>query len=122
MKLEPDGVVAEPTARQPHSFDRRLALLDPLFRRAAPVVERHAALGGTPQVGDDEADAGIEFARMPIDLGNHAAFAVPRSGLIAEAGAGAADISARATDRPRWRVCEACLPGTVAFEQGGVVD
>src|SRR3546814_20153827 len=73
---------------QPHSFDRRLALLDPLFRRAAPVVERHDALGGTPQVGDDEADAGIEFARMPIDLGNHAACAVPRSGLIAEAGAG----------------------------------
>src|SRR3546814_9912318 len=72
MKLEPDCVVAEPTARQPHSFDRRLALLDPLFRRAAPVVERHDALGGTPQVGDDEADAGIEFARMPIDLGNNA--------------------------------------------------
>src|SRR3546814_11892362 len=40
MKLEPDCVVAEPTARQPHSFDRRLALLDPLFRRAAPVVEQ----------------------------------------------------------------------------------
>jgi hypothetical protein len=81
MKLEPDGVVAE-SARQPRPFDRRLALLDPLLRRAALIVEGDDALGGTPEVGDDEADAGIELAGMPFHLGDHAALAVPRSGLV----------------------------------------
>jgi hypothetical protein len=97
MKLEPDRVVVELAARQPRQFDRRLTLLDPLFRRAALVVERHDALGGTPQVGDDEADAGIELG-CHSTLANHAALAVPRSGLIAESGVIAADMVGRATD------------------------
>src|SRR3546814_18187778 len=56
---------------------------------------------------------------MPIDLCDHAAFAVPRSGLIAEAGAGPADMIERATDGPRERVCDACLQGPVSLETGG---
>jgi hypothetical protein len=76
MKLEADRVVVELAARQPRPLDGVLALLDPLFRRAALVLEGHDALGGTPQVGDDEADAGIELSRKrPIWLAEAACFA-----------------------------------------------
>src|SRR3546814_11514838 len=101
MKLEPDCVVAEPTARQPHPFDRRLARLDPLFRRAAPVVARHDALGGTPPAGDNDAAAGLELARMPFDFGNPMAFVVPRSGLIPESGVGAAGKTGKSARREK---------------------
>jgi len=49
------------------------AFLDPLLGRAALIVERHDPLGWARQVRHDEADAGIEFARMPLDLGHDAA-------------------------------------------------
>ena len=39
VKLEPDGIVAEPAARQPRPFDRVLAFLDVLLRFAALIVE-----------------------------------------------------------------------------------
>jgi len=74
MKLEPDLVVAELAARQPGPLDGVLAFLDPLLRRTPLIVEGRYPLGGAAQVGDDEADAGIQFARMPFDLGNDAAF------------------------------------------------
>jgi hypothetical protein len=86
VKLEPDFIVAEPAARQPGPFDGVLAFLDPLFRRATLIVEGDDPFGGAAQVGDDEADAGIQFAVMPLDLGDDATFPVPRSGLVAEAG------------------------------------
>lgn len=52
MKREPDRIVVNPAARQSRPFDRRLALHDPLVRRAVPVVERHDALVGTPHQHD----------------------------------------------------------------------
>ena len=54
-------------------LDRGFAILDPLLARPALVVEGDDILGGSRHVGDDEADARIEFARMPFDLGNHPA-------------------------------------------------
>ena len=45
VKLEPDGVVAEPAARQPRPFDRVLAFLDKLLRFASLIVEGHHPLG-----------------------------------------------------------------------------
>ena len=53
------------------------AFLDPLLGRAALIVERHDPLGWVRQVRHDEADAGIEFARMPLDLGHDAARRLP---------------------------------------------
>ena len=38
-----------------------VAFLDPLLGSAALIVERNNPLGRTAQVGDDEADAGIQF-------------------------------------------------------------
>ena len=72
MKLEPNGIGRERPARQPRPLDRPLAFFDPLLACAALVVEGHDILGGASHVGHDEADARIEFAWMPFDLGDDA--------------------------------------------------
>ena len=53
VKLEANGIVVEPAARQACPPDRVLALLDPLLSRAALIVERDHLLGGAAQVGDN---------------------------------------------------------------------
>ena len=73
VKLKANGVGGERTAGKPRPSNRALALFDPLFAGAAFVVERDDILGRPRHVGDDEADARIKFARMPLDLGDHAA-------------------------------------------------
>ena len=45
VKLEPNGIVTELTARQPRPFDRVLAFLDKLLRFASLIVEGHHTLG-----------------------------------------------------------------------------
>jgi len=47
---------------------RPFALLDPLLAGSALVVEGDDVLGPPRHIGDDAADAGIEFAGMPFDL------------------------------------------------------
>ncbi len=84
MKLETDGVGGEGTARQPRPFDCALALFDPLLARAALIVEGDDILGRPRHVRDDKADARIEFARTPFDLGDDAARFRPASCLIIE--------------------------------------
>ena len=101
MKLEPDGIVAKPAARQPRPFDRVLAFLDPLLRRASLVIEGDDPFRRSAQVGDDESDAGIQFPWVPLHLGDDTAIPVPRAGLIAEAGMEAANMVRRAADRSR---------------------
>src|ERR1700730_11901850 len=59
--------------------------LDPLLARPALVVEGDDIFGRPRHVGDDEADAWIEIARMPFDLGDDPAWLRPASGLIMEA-------------------------------------
>ena len=68
VQLQPHGIRLEALAGQPRPGDGVLAFLDPLLRRATLVVEHHHPLGRSRHVGDDEADAGIQFARMPLDL------------------------------------------------------
>jgi hypothetical protein len=58
-------------------MDRSLAFLDPLFACAALVVERDDPLSWAAHVGDDEANARIKLARMPLDFGDHPARLVP---------------------------------------------
>lgn len=70
VKLETDGVGGERTARQSRPFDRAFALLDPLLACAALVVEGDDILRGSRHIRHDEADARIEFARMPLDFGD----------------------------------------------------
>src|SRR2546425_896612 len=53
-----------------------LALLDPLLGRPALVVEADDC-SVRPQRGDDEAYSGKQFTEVMLDLGDHAARAVP---------------------------------------------
>ena len=92
MKLEANGIGGEGTAGKPSPLDRALALIDPLFARAALVVEGDDILGAARHVGDDESDARIKFAGMPFDLGDHATRLRPASGLIGEVGMGTPDM------------------------------
>jgi len=57
-----------------------------LLCSAALVIEGNDALGRTCQIGDDEADARVQLARMPFDLGHDVARLVPALRLIGEAG------------------------------------
>src|SRR5262245_37714097 len=99
MKLETHGVGRERPERQPRPFDRALAFLDPLLARAALVVERDHALGRAAHVRHDEADARIQFARMPLDLGDHPARLGPGCGLIAVAWNRRTSLGGRPTGR-----------------------
>jgi hypothetical protein len=62
------------------------------------VVEGDNPIGRARQVGDDEADARIKFARMPLDLGNHPARLGPASSLIDEIGMEPAHLVRRSPD------------------------
>ncbi len=81
VKLEPNLVVA---ARQAAPFDGVLAFLDVPPCRCAVMAKRHHPFGRPRQVGDDEANARIRFARMPFDPDHHAAALRPACGLAAE--------------------------------------
>src|SRR5262249_13059378 len=85
-QLQPRLIVLEAPARQLGPLYRILALLDPLFRRASPVVEAYDALRGALQIGHDEADAGEQLARVPLHLGHDPAGTLPGPSPIAEAG------------------------------------
>lgn len=56
------------------------AFLDVLLRRATLIVEDDNPLGGTGEVGDDEADTWVQFTWMPFDLGDDPAGFAPTSG------------------------------------------
>ena len=91
-----------------------------MFRRAPVIVKGDNPFGGTRQVGDDEADAGVQLAGMPFDLGNDTAFLVPRSGLIAEAGVIAPDMVRRTATRARQQMGNAPLENLIGFEADDV--
>ena len=57
-QLQSHLVIHEVVARELGPLDRVLALLDPLLRRAALVVESHDPLVAPGEIRDDETDAG----------------------------------------------------------------
>ena len=122
VKLEANLVVAELAARQPRPFDGLLAFLDELLRRATVIVKRHNPVGLAAQVGDDEADAGAQLAGMPFDLGNDAAFLVPRSGLIAEAGVITPHMVRWTANGAGQQMSNALLKNGVRLEADGVEE
>ena len=71
--MQANGVVGELATGQSCPPDGLLAFLDVLLRRATLIVEDDEPLGGTGEVGYNEADPWIKFARMPFDLGDDAA-------------------------------------------------
>ena len=74
VQLQPHLDVVEPPARQPRPAEGILAFLDMLLGGATLIVEAHHPAGLHRKVGDDEAQAGEQLPRMPLDLRDHAAF------------------------------------------------
>lgn len=70
VKLEANRIGGEGPTGKPRPFDRALALFDPLLARAALVIEGDDIRGAPRHVDDDEPDARIKLARMPLDLGD----------------------------------------------------
>ena len=96
-------------------FDRVLAFLNVLLRFAPLIVEPCHPLSGTGQVGDDEADAGNQFARMPFDLSHHAADLVRALGPVAEAGVIAPHMVRRTANGSREQATDAFLKNLVLW-------
>jgi hypothetical protein len=90
-----------------------LALFDPLLARAALVVGRDHALGLAAHVRYDEADAGIKFSGMPLDLGDNPPRLGPGSGLIAEIGMEPAHMVRRSSDWAREQIADPALQNLV---------
>jgi hypothetical protein len=93
-------------AGQPRPAERVFALPDPLLGGAAAVVELDHPLVGSGQVGHDEADPGIEFALVPLDLGHHPTGSGPAGGLVLEAGVRHDRFLGRTADRSRQQVAD----------------
>src|SRR5262249_4419876 len=110
------------TARQPSPFDRALSLFDPLLCCAAPVVESDDPLGRPRQVGNDEADARVQLARMPLDFGHNAARLAPALCLIAETGEVASHLVRWPTDRTLEQVPDPALQYAVGRKPDRVAD
>ena len=56
-----------------------------LLRRTSAVVELRHAFGWSRQVGDDEADAGVQLPGVSLDLANDMARLLQSCRLVAEA-------------------------------------
>src|SRR5262252_6432021 len=63
-------LTATSTSGNPNAWSR---VCDPLLARPALVVESNDALGRAAHVRHNEADAGIKFSGMPLDLGEPSA-------------------------------------------------
>ena len=88
----------------------------------AAVVELADPLGGPRQVGDDEADARIQLALVPLDLGHDPARLGPALRLVAEAGEEHLRLVRRPADGPRQQVPDPLLQHRVGRQADGVAD
>src|SRR5262245_42833620 len=122
MKLEPHRIGGERSARQSRPLDRAFALLDPLLARPALVVESNDALGRAAHVRHDEADAGIKFSGMPLDLGDNPPRLGPGSGLIAEARMTPAHMVRRSSDRTLEQIADPALQNLVGRQPDRILD
>ena len=86
VELKTHGIGSEGPAGQSRPLDRALSFFDPLLACPALIIERDNALGRPRQIGNDEADARVQLARMPFDLGHDMAGFAPALRLITEAG------------------------------------
>ena len=109
VKLETNRVGGVRAAGNLRPFDRALALFDPLLARAALVVEGDDVIGAARHVGDDESDARIKLARIPLDLGDDPARLQPASGSVVEVGVIPPHMVRRPHDRTLEQVADPVL-------------
>ena len=95
---------------------RGLALLDPLLRRPAPVVEADDGAVGPGQGGDDEAHPRKEFPEMTLDLGDNSARSLPGGRLIREAAVADQGSVAGSTAGPDEQIFDGPLQDVIGRE------
>jgi len=86
VKLKPDFVGLEATARQPRPFEGVFAFLDILLGCSTPVVKLKHPFISNRQGCDHKTHARKQLARMPFDLGDDPARLAPAFCLIGEVG------------------------------------
>src|SRR5439155_17875580 len=79
-------------------------------------------LGRSPHVGDDETDARIKLARMPLDLGHHTTRFLPALSLIAEARMEAPHLVRRAPNRSIEQIADLLLQDPVCGQPNRILD
>lgn len=99
MELKPDLVLRHAPAGQAHPVDLLLDFLDMLFGCATLIVEVDNPVRVHRQIGHDKADAREQLAGMPFNLGDDAAWLVPRRRLILEVTVNAPHMIGRTSDR-----------------------
>ena len=122
MKLKTHGVGVEGPARKPCPFDRPLAFLDELLACAALVVEGDDVLGAPRHIRHDKADTRIEFARVPLHLGDDTARSRPASGPIGEVRVRTPHIIRRSPHGARQQMADPFLQDSVGRQANGVFD
>jgi hypothetical protein len=88
----------------------------------ALVVEGNDALGRAAHVRHDEADARIEFARMPFDLGDYPTRLRPASGLVAEIGIEPTHLVRWSPDRTLEQIADPVLQDPVGWKADRIFD
>ncbi len=110
-----DLIGPEPVTGEPGPVGGGFALLDPLLRRPAPVVEEDDGAVRASQGRDDKTHARKEFAEVMLNLGDHSSRSVPGGGLILEAAVsdqgGVAGSAARPVSRSSMRRSSTLLAG-----------
>jgi len=86
-----------------------LAFLDVLLGRATLIVEAEDLLGLQGQVGDEKANAGEQFAGVPLHLGHYPARPVPGARLIFKLIIEPPHMVWRLADRALEQVCNSLL-------------
>ncbi len=99
-----------------------LPSLIPLLRSAELIVKDHDALGGPRQVGDDEPDARVKLARVPLNLRHYPATFLPALCLISEAGIVAARLVRRSPDWAPEQVSDLVLQDAIGRQPDRVAD
>src|SRR2546427_2377898 len=112
---QPHLIGPEPVTGEAGPVGGGLALLDPLLGRPALVVEADDC-SVRPKRGDDEAYSGKQFTEVMLDLGDHAARAVPGGGLIVEAAVADQRGVARLAARPSEQVPDDPLKDVVGWQ------
>src|SRR5215475_12780427 len=83
-----------------------LTFLDPLLGRPASVVEADDGPIRPGQGGDDEPHSGEQLPEMMLDLGDHAARALPGGSLVVEAAVPDQRRVTRSAPRPREQILD----------------
>jgi hypothetical protein len=118
---EADLVGPEPVTGEPGPVGGFLALLDPLLRGPALIVETDDGAVGPAERGDDKAHPRKEFPEMMLDLGDQASRPAPGRRVILEAAVADQRGMARSAAGPRRgsEVCQFCA-NTMMFHMAPV--